>query len=272
MLPMTLSFIEAAVAATPAVVGQVIAPAAEAGALAKVWYFLVSGGFFMIFIVICSLVALSIVIHRLICLQKRNVVPGELEAELVDLERRFAEGRTDRLEALLAGDQSPLARVARVVLSGEHELREEASSSAEAIGREELVKLQSGIAVLEIVITIAPLLGLLGTVSGLVSVFGTLGGAESGLSDPAQVARGIAEALNTTVAGLVVAVPTVIAHSYLTKKIERFAVRIEVLTNIALAVCYRGAGRTGGESPVNLAPELHSEALAGAGALPAGRP
>ena len=241
---MTLLFIEAMNTFVPATGWLVIADAGEPGALAKVWGFLISGGFFMVFIAICSLIALSVVIHRVLFLRKQNVVPAELEGELLELERRFADGETDRLGQLLAADESALARVSRIVLGGEHELREEASSSAEAGAREELVKLQSGIPALEVVITIAPLLGLLGTVSGLVSVFGTLGGSGAELTDPAQVAQGIAEALNTTIAGLAVAVPTVIAHSYLTNRIERFAVRIEVLINIALAVCYRGIAQS----------------------------
>ena len=78
---------------------------------------------------------------------------------------------------------------------------------------------------LEVVITIAPLLGLLGTVSGLVSVFSNLG--ES--AEHSAIAIGIAEALNTTIAGLAIAVPTVVAHSFFMKKIEKMGVRMEIL-------------------------------------------
>ena len=239
---MTLSSIEAA-GALASIAGDLVMGAAEPGAIAKVYYFLVSGGFFMLFIAACSLIAVSVIIHRMLYLRRENVVPAELETELLELDKRFAENDTSRLGQLLAENDSTLSRVARGVLSGDHEQREEASSAAEAGAREELVKLQSGVAILEVVITIAPLLGLLGTVSGLVRVFGTLGGSGAELTDPAQVARGIAEALNTTIAGLAVAVPTVVAHSYITKKIERFAVRIEVLINMALAVCYRGSSQ-----------------------------
>ncbi len=242
---MTLLSIETAGLFAPAAENLVFA-AGEPGAMAKVVYFFVSGGFFMVFIGACSLIALSVVIHRLFYLQRRNVVPIELEAELMELDRRFAENDTSRIGRLLAENDSMLSRVARIVLSGDHAQREEASAAAEAGAREELVKLQSGVAILEVVITISPLLGLLGTVSGLVQVFGAFSGSGGGLTDdPALVARGIAEALNTTIAGLAVAVPTVVAHSYLTKKIERFAVRIEVLVNLALAVCYGGMPRAG---------------------------
>ena len=85
--------------------------------------------------------------------------------------------------------------------------------------------MHAGIGVLDIVITVAPLLGLLGTASGLVTIF-------QGLNDSADhlaIARGIAKALNTTIIGLAVAVPCVIAHGYFTRKIEVYTARMESL-------------------------------------------
>lgn len=260
---MTLSFIEGAggsvgawapgLFSPPVLSAGIVAP----GAVVKVWYFLVAGGFFMGFIALCSLVAVSVVIHRALYLRKKNIVPDALENELLDVERRVSEGNTARLGQILAEDDSTLARISRIALSGEHATREEAIAATEARAREQLLKLQSGIAILEVVITIAPLLGLLGTVSGLVRVFGTLGGESAGaLTDPAMVARGIAEALNTTIAGLAVAVPAVVAHSYFTRKIERFAVRMEVLMGMALAAFYRTGTFEEGAQPA--APPMDS--------------
>ncbi len=93
--------------------------------------------------------------------------------------------------------------------------------------------MHSGMPILEVVITIAPLLGLLGTTSGLVLVFANVGQG----ADPAKVGQGIAMALNTTVAGLVVAVPTVIAHSHFNRKIETMAARLEVIMGKVVATC-----------------------------------
>jgi len=85
-------------------------------------------------------------------------------------------------------------------------------------------------------------LRILGTVSGLVGVFTNLD--PTGASGArAEVARGIAEALYTTIAGLAVAVPTVVAHSYFTRKLERMGVRMEVLIGGLLAAKYRGGAR-----------------------------
>ncbi len=89
--------------------------------------------------------------------------------------------------------------------------------------------------VLEVVITIAPLLGLLGTASGLVLVFANVGQG----ADAARVGQGIAMALNTTVAGLAVAVPTVIAHSHFNRKIEMMSARLEVLMGKVTSACHQ---------------------------------
>ena len=104
-----------------------------------------------------------------------------------------------------------------------------------------MVKLENGMGVLEVVITISPLLGLLGTVSGLVSVFATLGDAGDS-ADPTLIAAGIAVALNTTVAGLIVAVIMVMLHSYFTRRLERIAARIEVIAAHLLHEFYKNGG------------------------------
>ena len=100
-----------------------------------------------------------------------------------------------------------------------------ASEAVQSNAREEILRMQVGIAMLEVVITIAPLLGLLGTASGLVVVFGGLGET----ADHVAIARGIGRALNTTIVGLAIALPCVIAHSYFSRRIERLSARMEVL-------------------------------------------
>jgi biopolymer transport protein ExbB len=103
----------------------------------------------------------------------------------------------------------------------------------EAAAREETVHLHAGISVLDTVITIAPLLGLLGTASGLVRIFQGLGDN----SDHLAIARGIAEALTTTIFGLAIAVPCVIAHGYFLRRIETQTARLESLLAGLSAVC-----------------------------------
>ncbi|MEZ5434598.1 MAG: MotA/TolQ/ExbB proton channel family protein [Verrucomicrobiales bacterium] len=122
-------------------------------------------------------------------------------------------------------------------------------SAVESVAREEMVRLQTGIAALDVIITISPMLGLLGTVSGLVTVFGTLGASQD-LSDPSVIAAGIAEALYTTIAGLAVAIVAVIVHRYLDKRIESLSVRLEILAGQLITAWHRWGGPAAVNGPL----------------------
>jgi biopolymer transport protein ExbB len=117
--------------------------------------------------------------------------------------------------------------------------RNETVEMVETKARHEVVNLEKGLIVLEIITGIAPLLGLIGAVSGLVHVFSALG-LSSGTSNTQAIAAGIAEALNATVFGLSIAVPTLIAFSYFSKKVEVMSVEIETLVVELISKCYYG--------------------------------
>ena len=190
----------------------------------------------MVFILLCSLVAMAVILQRILALRWHAHLPSGLSQQIEGLK-----AAPDQLPAVWEEARQNSSTLGKVVQAAvESDRRDPAAlrANVEAVAREEVVRLQSGMPVLEVVITIAPLLGLLGTVSGLISVFGVFGDA-SALADPdpALIASGIAEALYTTIGGLAVAVPVVIAHSYLNKKIERMAVRMEVLlTTVVQAI------------------------------------
>lgn len=207
----------------------------------RVWEFLLSGGIFMAFIATCSFVGIAVSIHRALTLRWKAIIPVGLRRDLHRCGEIFEEGQASVLLAALQRNESPVARVGRVALSPEFRDREEAADAVEATAKEQMVRLENGMGVLEVVITIAPLLGLLGTVSGLVSVFATLG-TQVEVSDPTQIAAGIAVALNTTIAGLVVAVIIVILHSYFTRRLERVAARLEVIAGHLLHEFYKHGG------------------------------
>lgn len=207
----------------------------------QIWHFLLSGGPFMIPIGICSFFGVAVCIHRGLSLRWSAVIPPPLRPDLARVADVFREGRAARLLLELKRSDSPMGRIGRVALSSEFTGREEAHAAVEATAREQMVRLENGMGVLEVAITIAPLLGLLGTVSGLVTVFGSLGeGATQ--SDPSIIAGGIAEALNTTIAGLVVAVVMVVFHSYFTRRLERIAARLEVIAGHLLHEFHRAGG------------------------------
>jgi biopolymer transport protein ExbB len=105
--------------------------------------------------------------------------------------------------------------------------------------RHEMVRLEKGLVVLEVIIGIAPLIGLIGTVSGLVHVFASLGVSATS-ADPKLIARGISEALNCTVFGLGIAVPSLVAFVYFSKKVEVLSVEMESLVTDLLSKCYYG--------------------------------
>jgi biopolymer transport protein ExbB len=206
--------------------------------MSSVWQFLVSGGLFMFFIVLCSFVSVGVIVFKALDLREKAVMPGPLVDVLVHPEV----GAGHLRQAMSEGD-STLARISRALLAGRAETRDDASQTVQAAAREEVIHLERGIAVLEVIITIAPLLGLLGTVSGLVSVFGLLGNSGGEAPNPTQLALGISEALNTTIAGLAVAIYTVVAHSYFTRKVERFAARMESVFGKALATLFPSSVR-----------------------------
>jgi biopolymer transport protein ExbB len=117
-----------------------------------------------------------------------------------------------------------------------HWPKEDNVSALETTARHEVVKLERGLVVLEIVVGVAPLLGLVGTIYGLITLFAGL--SEAGLGDNNVLAKGIALALNATLLGLLTAIPSLIAWSYYNKKVENYAVEMASLCDRFLRVQY----------------------------------
>ncbi len=129
-------------------------------------------------------------------------------------------------------------------------LRGPRSENVEAVqtrARHEMVRLERGLIILEVIVGIAPLLGLIGAVSGLVHVFSHLG-LSSGASDTRQIALGIAEALNATVFGLSIAVPTLIGFTYFSRKVEVMSIEMETLVVELINKLYFGRSSHGFET------------------------
>jgi biopolymer transport protein ExbB len=196
------------------------------------------GGLFMWPLLICSIVAVTTIILRGFALREKNVMPLVVESEI---ERLVPGGSADRLARIVQHDQSSLSRIVRVALQHLRSPRSENVEAVQTRARHEMVILEKGLIVLEVIVGIAPLLGLIGAVSGLVHVFSHLG-LSSGASDTRQIALGIAEALNATVFGLSIAVPTLVAFSYFSKKVEVMSVEMETLVVELIAKCYYGRG------------------------------
>ncbi|RFC46392.1 MAG: biopolymer transport protein ExbB [Verrucomicrobia bacterium] len=185
----------------------------------------------------CSVVGVAVILLRLLGLRRDLAVPAVLRLE-VERMQSDTENPTGRLAAFLMADRSPLGRVIRVALKHLEVSRTENQDAVQVAARREMVRLEQGLFILEILIGITPLLGLLGAVSGLVKVFGAFGDA-AGQSDPHVIASGIAEALTTTVVGLAIAIPCLIAYSCFVRKIETIASEMESIVSLLLSKSYQ---------------------------------
>lgn len=187
--------------------------------------FLQKGGIFMIPLGITSIVGMMAILFKFLSLSKNRVIPHTLAAQIENYQEYIVADKTEMILKQFQNGESTLARLASVAVKYRGKPQNEITQAVEASAREETVHLHAGIGVLDIVITVAPLLGLLGTASGLVTIFQGLGDT----TDHLAVAHGIAEALNTTIAGLTIAVPCVIAHGYFIRRIELLTARLEFL-------------------------------------------
>jgi biopolymer transport protein ExbB len=210
----------------------------------QIYEFFHGGGFFMIPLLLCSIIAVTVAIVCGLGLRRHLVVPEELEKEIERLAPNDTPDAVVRLTRYVRNDESTLGRIAQVGLSNLHQPKDENQNAVQTVARHEVGQLEHGLHVLEIIIGIAPLLGLLGAVSGLVQVFGAFGGSAS-QSDPHAIAKGISEALSTTIVGLGIAIPTLIAHGLLQKKVEKLAADMELLISGLLTKCYNQKGRRG---------------------------
>jgi biopolymer transport protein ExbB len=209
--------------------------------------FFAQGGFFMVPLLVCSVVSVAVIILRALALRRDTVIPPLIEKEIEEIQPADDDEAVIRLSRLVRGDESSLGRIVQVGLKHLQWPKSENVEAVQTKARHEIVRLESGLFILEVVVGVAPLLGLLGAVSGLVTVFATLGGSAA-VSDPRGIAKGISEALTTTVVGIGIAIPSLIAYSYFTKKIETMAAEMESLVADLLAKFYyqlRKSGKTG---------------------------
>lgn len=198
-----------------------------------VWEFLEKGGVFMIPLGITSIAGMMAILYKFLSLSNRRVIPNALAQEVDQFPQRIVADKVEPILKEFKKGASTLARLSAIVVKHRGKPRADITHAVESAAREETFHLHAGIAVLDTIITIAPLLGLLGTASGLVRIFQGLGDN----SDHLVIARGISEALTTTIVGLAIAVPCVIAHGYFTRRIELLTARLESLLADLASAC-----------------------------------
>ncbi len=186
------------------------------------WEIIVSGGWLMVPILACSVVAMAIVVERMWALQRSRVIPRHLVAQVWHM-RKNNQLTTEAIRQIRGG--SPLGRVLAAGLVNRNKEREIMKESIEETGRHVVHSLERYLNTLGTIAAVTPLLGLLGTVIGMIQVFTDL--TVHGTGNVANLAGGISQALITTAAGLVVAIPSLMFYRYFRGRIDEFVVVME---------------------------------------------
>ena len=181
-----------------------------------------AGGLLMWPITACSVVAVAIILERLWALREKRVLPVSVANHVVELLQR------DQIDAKQIQDvhqSSPFGQVLAAGLAYRYASRDLLKEVIEDTGRHAVHELERYLSTLGTIAAISPLLGLLGTVSGMIHSFTAI--TTDGVPNPAVLAHGISEGLVATAAGLTVAIPSLVAYRYLRGRVERLVVRIE---------------------------------------------
>ena len=174
---------------------------------------IVKGGIFMYPIIFCSIVALAVFLERLWVLRRKNIIPDDFIRKVEELIKK------QKLSEAVFLCQSDMSSIAKIFLAGLRNAGKGMWLVKEAIeerGKREATVLEKNVGILNTIANLSPLLGLLGTVSGMIKTFNAI--SVQGIGNPAPLAGGIAEALITTAAGLCVAIPTLVCYRFIKDK------------------------------------------------------
>jgi len=180
------------------------------------------GGWLMLPIIACSVIAMAIVIERLWTLRRPRIMPDRLVGRVWQW-YRHNQLNAERIDQLRNG--SPLGRILAAGLVNRGHSREVMKEAIQDAGRQVVADMERHLDALGTIASVAPLLGLLGTVFGMIDVFSVI--MNAGVGDPGVLAGGISEALITTASGLSVGIPTLLFHRYLDGKVNKLALGME---------------------------------------------
>lgn len=181
-----------------------------------------AGGILMLPIIACSIVAMAIIIERLWALRSKRVIPSNLVAQIWQL---HSKGQLTNAHVVTVKEGSPLGRILAAGLVNRQHSKIVMKEAIEEVGRQVVHELERYLNTLGTIASIAPLLGLLGTVIGMIKVFAAI--MTAGVGNPTVLAGGISEALITTAAGLSVAIPSLMFHRYFGGKVDRLVIKME---------------------------------------------
>lgn len=180
------------------------------------------GGFFVYPIILCSIVGLAIFLQKMWVLRSKNIVP---EVFLEQLYRFLSQGKLEEAEVYARSNNSSISRVALAALENSDKPKEELREEIEEAGRKEALELLRYSEGLGTISNVSTLLGLLGTISGMIKIFRVI--ADKPIVNPPELAGGISEALYTTAFGLLVAIPAFIAYKYIVGRADELISQME---------------------------------------------
>jgi biopolymer transport protein ExbB len=195
----------------------------------SVWDFVLKGGVMMIPIGLCSLVAMTVVVERLISLRRRRVIPDGFVAGLKSVMREAPRDHARAIE-YCKGDGSPLARVFAAGIKRLGGPIEVVERHIQESGQRVVLQLRKYLRILSVVAAVTPLMGLLGTIFGMIRAFQTVATSADALGRTELLAEGIYEAMITTAAGLVVAIPALVCYHWLSAKVQTLVMDIDEKT------------------------------------------
>ncbi len=211
------------------VICGMLAQAGPAGGDAplSIWDLIVKGGPVMVPIAICSLVAIAVMVERSISLRMSSVIPAAFMPKLRDTMRRGSDADRRAALGLCRENASPMAGICAAAIRRLDEPIEYLERTIEQAGEREVFKLRRYLRVLSVVAAVAPLLGLLGTVFGMIGAFRTVAASGEALGRTELLANGIYEALITTAAGLIVAIPSLLGYHWFSTRVERLVAEMD---------------------------------------------
>jgi biopolymer transport protein ExbB len=197
-----------------------------------------AGGWLMLPIIVCSIIAAAIILERLWSLQPKRVLPINLALQV---RKWVSNDQLDPEHLQRLHQSSPLGQMLATGLANRHAPRDVIKESIEDVGRHAVHELERYLNALGTIAAISPLMGLLGTVIGMIKVFAAI--TASGVGNPGILAGGISEALITTAAGLSVAIPALIAYRYLRARVDALVVQMEkeTIKFLETVVAYQNA-------------------------------
>jgi len=186
-----------------------------------------NGGWLMIPIILCSFIAVAIIIERFVTLRKST---SNIRHLMIKLKALILKGSIDEAVQLCNETPGPTANVLKQGMLRSHGNKEEIQEAVESAGREQVYYLERYLGVLATIAGVAPLIGFLGTVTGMIAAFMQIERL-SGNVNATVLAGGIWEALTTTAAGLIVGILTYIFYNYFVTRVQRFVFEMETSSN-----------------------------------------